>query len=115
MYLVAASVLLNAKKASLYNALRTETVTYRNNIFAKSGLSFNHKDKLKKFPYLLTRGSMERRRGNILWHNAINNSITKHRSNNENPLEVSELVELFNIFARRVLQKVDSVSTARTS
>ena len=99
--MVGSSVLLTAKKALPYNALRTETVKYRHKIFTKGGLSFNHKDKLN-IPYLLTCGSLKWRRDIILWHDTIKNSITKHRGNNQNPFEVSKLVELLNKFTPRL-------------
>ena len=75
-------------------------LNYRHLIFAKPGFSFTHKDRTKNPQYLLTRGSLKKRGDLILWHDALNNSLTKHKSKYI-CLQPSEILDLLKKFAER--------------
>ena len=68
------------------------------------GLSFNNnaKNSLKDLQNFLNRGILSRSRDSIIWHNLINNSISAHRSNNNQPFTTSQLIEIFSQWQTRI-------------
>ncbi len=60
--------------------------------FSCPGLNENSVNELKYLDNLFQCGSLKKENGVVLWHDVINNSINKHRSNNYRPLGVTELV-----------------------
>ena len=64
--------------------------------FTKPGLSFNFnaRDSQKTIQYYLHH-FLSNRKDLVIWHNATNNSISKHRSNNNRSLSTDQLKSLF--------------------
>ena len=99
--LIGVSVVDRAKKELPYYVLRFKTLNCRHKIIAQPGPSFTHKDRTKNLQYLLAGGSLKKR-GDlnlIVWHEALNNSLTKHKSNNYIGLQPSEPLDLLKRFA----------------
>ena len=38
----------------------------------------------------------------IIWHDVINNSLSKHRSNNDNPLTPENLIKLLKEYKNKI-------------
>ena len=78
-------------------------VKYRRFNFAKSGLSLNPNNvcKLKKLQWLLRNGSLKSREI-ILWHDVINNSITKHPKNFNRKFSPEQLTEITTNFQHQI-------------
>ena len=81
----------------------------RRELFGRSyslgGLSFNWnaKNPLKVLQNLLTgRGVLARKYKVIIWHDIINNSISKHRSNNYRAISVENLLQILRDFSHRI-------------
>ena len=81
MYILAAS--------SLSRAHKTLRIAEQNRIsqycYALGGLSLNHKYQSKRAQTFLD-GKLAHRNDIIIWHDLINNSISKHNSNNDSAL-----------------------------
>ena len=82
---------------------------FRTELFGKSyslgGLSFNWKAKnpMKVLQNLLTgRNILARKVKVIIWHDIINNSINKHRSNNYRSTSVEKLLQILRDFSHRI-------------
>ena len=82
---------------------------FRRELFGKSyslgGLSVNWKAKnpLKVLQNLLTgRSILARKVKVIIWHDIINNSINKHRSNNYRSTSVEKLLQTLRDFSHRI-------------
>ena len=65
----------------------------RETCFTKPGLNFNARDSQKTIQYYL-HPFLSNRKDLVIWHNAINNSISKHRSNNNRSLSTAHLKSL---------------------
>ena len=78
-------------------------VKYRRFTFTKSGLSLNPNNvsKLKKLQWLLRNGSLKSREI-ILWHDVINNSITKHPKNFNTKCSPEQLTEIITNFQHQI-------------
>ena len=78
-------------------------VKYRRFTFAKSGLSLNPNNvsKLKKLQWLLRNGSLKSREI-ILWHDVINNSITKNPKNFNTKCSPEQLTEIITNFQYQI-------------
>ena len=78
-------------------------VNNRRFTFAKSGLSLNPNNvsKLKKLQWLLRNGSLKSREI-ILWHDVINNSITKHPKNFNTKCSPEQLTEIITNFQHQI-------------
>ena len=92
VFIVAASCLDRAINA----ADRSIRLSIHRRSFSVPGLSFNPRSesKFKDLGFLLDRGSLKYRKNFVLWHDVINNSITSHRSNNNEPCGIGELTEI---------------------
>ena len=86
MYILAAS--------SLSRAHKTLRIAEQNRIsqycYALGGLSLNHKYQSKRAQTFLD-GELAHRNDIIIWHDPINNSISKHNNNNDTALTEFEL------------------------
>ena len=94
---------------SLNNTIEREPYKFRRELFGRSyslrGLTFNWnaKNPLKVLQNLLTGRSIPARKYNvIIWHDIINNSISKHRSNNYRAISVEKLLQILRDFSRRI-------------
>ena len=67
----------------------------KKDILAIRGLSLNPKSisPLKILQNLLKKGFLESKKI-IIWHDVVSNSISKHRSNRDNPCEIDKLLEI---------------------
>ena len=81
VFIVGASCLDRAINA----ANRSIRLSIHRRSFSVPGLSFNPRS---------NRGSLKYRKNIVLWHDVINNSITSHRSNNNEPCGIGELTEI---------------------
>ena len=73
--------------------------------YSLGGLSFNWnaENPLKVLQNLLTgRGTLARRYKVIIWHDIINNSISKHRSKNYRAISVEKLLQILRDFSHRI-------------
>ena len=61
--------------------------------FTKPGLNFNARDSQKTIQYYLHH-YLSHRNDLVIWHDANNNSISRHRSNNNHKLSSEQLVNL---------------------
>ena len=88
--LVGASCLDNAYRSLSY----TTRKRLKKDIIAIRGLSLNPKSisPLKILQNLLKKGFLESKK--IIWHDVVSNSISKHRSNRDNPCEIDKLLEI---------------------
>ena len=89
--LVGASCLDNAYRNLRY----TTRKRLKKDKIASRGLSLNPKSiiPLKILQNLLKKGFLESKK-NIIWHDVVSNSISKHRSNKDNPCEIDKLLEI---------------------
>ena len=80
--------------SSLDHALRKLSAASQKRVkeicFTKPGLSFNARDSQKTIQYYLHH-FLSNRKDLVIWHDAINNSISKHRSNNNRSLSTDQL------------------------
>ena len=92
VYLIGAS--------SLYQAFNSSPYSVRSPVYNKStaipGLSLNPRtrNKLKDLSLLLEKGFLKNRVDIVCWHDVINNSITPHKTNGNQPLSVEQLLEI---------------------
>ena len=91
MFIVAAS--------SLHHALETLTTEekehFKDKIYTIPGLSLNPKTKnTRKIVQNLLSKDLKDKKDIVIWHDFMNNSISRHDSNNFCALSVSELVEV---------------------
>ena len=65
---------------------------------------FNPKtiDKLKTLQNLLIKGKLASRKDIVIWHGCISNSISEHRSNNNQSLPVEDLVRVLKPLKNRI-------------
>ena len=89
--LVGASCLDNAYRCLSY----TTGKRLKKHINAFRGLSLNPKSisPLKILQNLLKKGFLESKKI-IIWRHVVSNSISKHRSNRDNPCEIDKLIEI---------------------
>ena len=71
---------------------------YQDKIFSNPGLSPNVNTKNpKKIVQNLLSKDLSDKRDIIIWHDVLNNSISKHESKNFRPLTVPQLLEVFKM------------------
>ena len=95
VHILGASSLSRVSEKFDYNSKRTLKKT----ITAIPGLSFNQNNKndLKVIPTLLSKGRLSKismKEKNIIWHNAVNNSLSRHASNFNTRLTPKQLQRL---------------------
>ena len=91
VFIVAASFLHH----SLDTLPPEKRLAYKENIFTIPGLSLNNhaKNPQKVVQNLLNKDFAEKTEI-VIWHDVLNNSLSKHKSNNFRALSVSELLEI---------------------
>ena len=91
VFIVAASSVDHA----LYTLNPENRKTYNEKIFSIPGLSLNPNTKNpKKLVQNLLSKDLSDKTDIVIWHDVLNNSISKHESNNFRPLTVPQLVEI---------------------
>ena len=97
--LVGASCLDNAYRNLSY----TTRKRLKKDIIAIRGLSLNPKSisPLKILQKLLKKGFLESKKI-IIWHDVVSNSISKLRSNRDNPCEIDKLLEILTGFEQHM-------------
>ena len=77
--------------------------TYSEKIFSIPGLSLNVNTKNpKKIVQNLLSKDLSEKTDIVIWHDVLNNSISKHESNNFRPLTVSQLVDILKSFENKL-------------
>ena len=72
--------------------------------YSKSGLNLNHRSGAGLYlQQLLEKSPLEQRKGLIIWHDLLNNSVTPHKSNGNNPLSVNELKHILTKYSDQIL------------
>ena len=68
------------------------------------GLSFNNqtRNQLKVLQKMLVKGKLKEVSNIVIWHDVINNSISKHRSNNNTAFDVNKLLQILLQFKNRI-------------
>ena len=88
--------------SSLHHALETfspeEKDRYKEKIFSIPGLSLNpHTKNPQKIVQNLLSKDLNDKNNILIWHDVINNSISRHASNNFNALSAHDLIEVLKI------------------
>ena len=89
--------------SSLHHALETltdeEKTRYHDNVFSIPGLSLNKNTKNpKKIVQNLLANDLKGKENIVIWHDVLNNSISRHDSNNFCSLSVLEIIEVLKSF-----------------
>ena len=91
--------------SSLYHALRKLSAPSEKRVketcFTKPGLSFSARDSQKTIQYYLHH-FLSNRKDLVIWHDAINNSISNHLSNNNRSLSTDQLKSLLLGFKENI-------------
>ena len=91
VFILAASSLHHAIK-TLPQALQDH---YRKGIYALPGLSFSSNAvKIRKTAQFQLSHFFREKKRLVIWHDVVNNSLFRHRSNNNKPLTPSQLTEV---------------------
>ena len=107
---------MGASCLDLDNAYRSLSCTTRKrlkkDIIAFRGLSLNPKSisSLKILQNLLKKRFLESKKI-IIWHDVVSKSISKHRSNRDNPCEIDKLLEILT----GLKQKIEAIVYCRRS
>ena len=95
--------------SSLHHSVNTLPLTLQKRLDdtfkAVPGLGFNlnANNRQKTVQYLLSNSSKGMIEKNfIIWHDVINNSLSKHRSNNDNPLTPESLIRILNDYKNKI-------------
>ena len=92
--------------SSLHHAIKTAPqVTqnrYKRNVYALPGLSFNPNAlKVRKTTQFQLSNFFHKKRL-VIWHDVVNNSLSRHRSNNNKPLTPSQLISVLENYQERI-------------
>ena len=100
VFIIGASSLDRTLNSILYRQQKL----FRRCCYSLPGLSFNNnaKNSLEVLQNLLNHGILSRSRDLIIWHEIINNFISAHRSNNNQPFTTSQLVEILSQWQTRI-------------
>ena len=102
VYIVGASSL----KHAIENLFHREQRYLAKFVTAVSSLSLNPNISLERPPinlsHLLERGYLRQKTNLVIWHDVINNSLTKHKSNAYTGLEASQLATILLIYKERI-------------
>ena len=100
VYFIGASCLHGLMRNLPYESYRK--ISHK--VFTVPGLGFNPKtiDKLKILQNLLIKGKLASRKDIVIWHGCISNSISEHRSNNNQSLPVEDLVRVLKPLKNRI-------------
>ena len=95
--------------SSLHHSVNTLPLTLQkpldDTFKAVPGLSFNlnANNRQKTVQYLLSNSPKCKIDKNfIIWHDVINNSLSKHRSNNDNPLTPESLIKILKEYKNKI-------------
>ena len=95
--------------SSLHHSINTLPLTLQKRLDdtfkAVPGLSFNlnANNRQKTVQYLLSNSPKRMIEKNfIIWHDVINNSLSKHRSNNDNPLTPESLIKILEEYKNKI-------------
>ena len=93
--------------SSLHHAIKTAPqVTqnrYKRNVYALPGLSFNPNAlKVRKTAQFQLSHFFHDKNRLVIWHDVVNNSLSRHRSNNNKPLTPSQLIEVLEKYQERI-------------
>ena len=93
--------------SSLDHALETltleEKARYTDKIFSIPGLSLNKNTKNpRKIVQNLLSKDLKDKTNIVIWHDVLNNSISRHHSNNFCALSVSELIEILKSIQKKL-------------
>ena len=99
MYLIGASSLHLAVTKAHYSVKRR----LYNRTFSIPGLSSANKSPLKNITRLLSHGRLRKlSQKAVIWHDAISNSISPHKSNNFAPLKPKQLVKTISKYKKQI-------------
>ena len=92
--------------SSLHHAIKTAPqVTqnrYKRNVYALPGLSFNPNAlKVRKTAQFQLSHFFHDKKRLVIWHDVVNNSLSRHRSNNK-PLTPSQLISVLENYQERI-------------
>ena len=77
--------------------------TYNEKIFSFPGLSLNPNTKNhRKIVQKLLSKDLSEKTDIVIWHDVLNNSLSKHESNNFRPLTVSQLLDILKTFENKL-------------
>ena len=94
--------------SSLHPSVNTLTLTLQKRLDdtfkAVPGLSFNlnANNRQKTVQYLLSNSPKCMMENFIIWHDVINNSLSKHRSNNDNPITPESLIKILEEYKNKI-------------
>ena len=93
--------------SSLHHAIKTAPqVTqnrYKFNVYALPGLSFNPNAlKVRKTAQFQLSHFFHDKKRLVIWHDVLNNSLSRHRSNNNKPLTRSQLISVVENYQERI-------------
>ena len=93
--------------SSLHHAIKTAPqVTqnrYKLNVYALPCLSFNlNALKVRKTAQFQLSPFFRDKKRLVIWHDVVNNSLSRHRSNNNKPLTTSQLIEVLEKYQERI-------------
>ena len=72
--------------------------------YSKSGLNLNHRSGAGlHLQQLLEKSPLKQRNDIIIWHDLLNNSVTAHKSNRNNPLSVNELKHILTKYSDQII------------
>ena len=99
VFILAASSLHHAIK-TLPQALQDH---YEKRIYALPDLSFNPNAlKVRKTAQFQLSHFFRDKKRLVIWHDVVNNSLSRHRSNNNKPLSPSQLIEVLEKYQERI-------------
>ena len=93
--------------SSLYHTIKTAPQgtqnRYKRNVYALPGLSFNPNAlKVRKNSAVPVESFFHDKKRLVIWHDVVNNSLSRHRSNNNKPLTTSQLIEVLEKYQERI-------------
>ena len=93
--------------SSLHHAIETvkpeDRNTFKEKVYSIPGLSLNiHAQNPEKVVQNLIEKDFKDEKDQIIWHDVINNSICRHKSNFYRALSVSDLVEVLKSYQNRI-------------
>ena len=99
VFILAASTLHHAIKT----APQVTQNRYKRNVYALPGLSFNPNAlKVRKTAQFQLSHFFHDKKRLVIWHDVVNNSLSRHRSNNNKPLTPSQLIAVLENYQERI-------------
>ena len=92
--------------SSLHHAIKTLPQAiqdhFKKGVYALSGLSFSpNAMKVRKTAQFQLSHFFRDKKRLVIWHDVVNNSLSRHRSNNNKPLTPSQLIAVFETYLER--------------